>query len=111
MEDPAAVVKVDKDGKTGDDAVVGGDVSGTEEAEPGGGGGVESDVFEGNGVGGVRGGDGGELEETGERAVGVEGDAEMFVRVEFGHGVRTAHGRGKWEGENGGSFGEMHCEL
>lgn len=33
----------------------------------------------------------------------------MFVRVEFGHGVRTAHGGGKWE--NGVIFTEMHFGL
>lgn len=109
VEDPAAVVKVNDDGETGGDAIVGGDVGGSEEAEPGGGGGVESDIFEGNGFSRGGGGDGGEMEEAGERAVRVEGDAEMFIRVEFGHGMRTAHGGGK--GENGGTFREMHCEL
>ena len=108
VEDPAAVVKVNEDGETGDEAVVGGDVGGAEEAEGGGGGGVEGEVLEGNGVGRGRGGEGGEVEEAGEGAVGVEGDAEMVVRVESGHGIRAAHGGGN--GENGGGgFREIHC--
>lgn len=35
MVNPTAVVKVDYNGETGSDAVVGGDVGGSEEADPG----------------------------------------------------------------------------